>query len=284
MMKIRIFLNLMIGILIVFFFSRTLLAQIEVEQWLDKTEYVEGEPVFLFVRATNHTSVPVMFGIYYNTEINVYDSNGKKYEPVISGNYIYRENLFPDSTYESFANLAGMGDKAKDVFYSYFREGNYYVYIHWKDKGMEITTPKLYFRVKKPNKYQQQVFDEFLKVLKISQTRSSSDEGKILMKNLLEKYPNSIYVFNIYRLLWIYYRGEKIGFNLADQFVHRYPHHLYARTSLFYIKEYFRRKKDKEGAIQYFRKLLREKLDPGLNNNIKKNVLKRILNKPVEDW
>lgn len=267
-----------------FFFSITVFAQIEVEQWLDKTEYVEGEPVFLFVRATNHTDVPVMFGIYYNTEINIYDSNGNRYEPILNGNYIYGENLFPDSTHESFIELTDMyGEIPPNVFYPYFKEGTYYIYLHWKDKGMEIITPKLYFRVKKPDKNQQPVFDEILNIVRIYYNKETS-KAKSLMLKLLEKYPNNIYTPVIYSFIWLFYKSDKVAFNLADQFIYQFPHHPYARMALSNIVAYFRRKKDKEGAIRYFKKLLKENLDPGLNRTIQKNVLKRILNTPIQKW
>lgn len=265
-------------------------AQIQIKQWIDKSEYIEGEPVFLFVRAYNQTNVAVMFSIHSNVEIFVYDNQGKRYNPNIMNNYFYRENLFPDSTYKSFIDIAdkygenAFGKPPYSFFFPYFRKGTYYVYIHWKDKGMEITTPKLYFHIKKPNENQKKLFNEFLNILKISQTRSRRDEGRELIKILLEKYPNNIYTPNIYSLLWIYYKGEKTSFNLADEFIHTFPNHPSARTSLIYVKEYFRRNKDKDGAIKYFTQLKNENLNPDLNRLIEKTYLKRMNIEPIENW
>lgn len=147
-------------------------AQIKIKQWLNKSEYVEGEPVFLFAKAKNFSNTSVNFGLpSATTEIHIYDNQGKRYEPTITSHYINVANLFPDSVYESFVDLASKyGENTGGLFFPYFRMGTYYVYLCWKDKGMEVTTPKIYFTVRKPDERQQNIFDEFLKVLKIRQT------------------------------------------------------------------------------------------------------------------
>ncbi len=185
------------------------------------------------------------------------------------------------------------GDTPEDVHYNYFPDGTYYVYLHWKDKGMEITTSKLYFQVRKPDKHQQKVFNEFLNVLRILQNKNKKIEGAKLLNQLIKKYPKSIYTPVMYRWLLIKYKywdkyknlqKEKIFFDLTDQFIHTYPDHPYAKSALGYILGYFRFNKNKDGAIKYFTKLKQENLDPGLNKNIQKIILKRILTSPIEDW
>lgn len=258
---------------------------------LNKTEYVEGEPIFLQIIAINNSNKNLIFFPEGQELIYIIDKNGRRYHNRTPFYINYRKNFFKGDTIEKTINIQSeYGENYHQSHYPYFPQGDYKVYVMLKDEveKVEVKSNMLIFVVKKPDSSQEQILKKLIQAYELS-PKTQKTEKREIYRYLLESFtknPYRDYIIYLYVLTYFYTSEIKNleFFKLCNSLLHTYPSNKYNKILLIGLLNYFKINKNQEGAKKYFEGILKENLDPGLNKNIKKIILKRILTKPIKDW
>lgn len=264
------------------------LAEIHINLWTDKEEYIEGEPVFLHIQAINNSDHDLMFLPYQQNLINLVDENGTKYKQTTVSDISYGKNFFKNDTFRTLVYLheSYVREFEKNKF-SYFNAGNYTINVSLNDpvEKVEAYSKAITFKVTKPDSSNQKIFRDLINAYSVK------DEAKkrILFHNIIKEYPGSVYAPTAAYLLILTYSytedsKNKDFFELCDSIIRQFPTSGYCGIYLINIMRYFRRNYDYGGAKNYLEQLRNENLSSDLNHLINENFLKIVNTRPFEEW
>lgn len=260
---------------------------VDINLWTDKEEYIEGEPVFLYIKAVNNSNHDLMFSPYSQDLINLVDENGIRYKHSVVTCISYVKNFFKNDTFQTLVYLHSnyVRDYDKNRF-PHFDAGNYTVDVSLNDpeEKVEAHSKPIRFHVKEPDSSSQKIFVDLANAYRIKERV----EKRRLYRNITKEYTNSVYAPTAAYLLILSYiytedSKNKDFFELCDWIIHQFPTTGYCGPYLIYTMEYFKRNRDQSGAKNYLEQLQNEDLGKHLNHLIHK-FLKRVKTRPFEEW
>lgn len=268
-------------------------SQIHIMHWTDKSEYLEGEPVYLHVRLTNNSNISFMFMIQDSRNILILDQDGKIYSSILQNIIFYRENIFPNSVYENSLEIReNNGIIYQNTFFPYIPAGLYTIQIRILDesKKIDITSQPISFKVNQARGKQRQVFNDFITIQELHSKRNERQNYREALRSFINKYlDDAVYRPLAYYYLQLSYKNtdqarNKEYLKLCDQMLHEYPAHPYTRRVCQGILRHFRLNNDQSGAEAYFKRLYDETTIKEFKDFIGVQILPKIQDKPMDKW
>lgn len=268
-------------------------SQIYISLWTDRVEYIEGEPIYLYITLRNDSETSFMFELHDEKNIIIRDHNQKHYESRSISHFIYKENILSNTVYNSLRDITSTyGVFAPNTLFSYFPAGVYTAQIHVLDeqKNIDITSQQITFRVNEPEGPQKQIFNEFVELQKLGYKRDKKQEYREALNNFIKKFSyDTVYIPLAYYYLQLSYKytdeaKNKEYFALCERIIQEYPDHPYIRRIFDGTLRYFRLNNDRQGAEVYLKKVYNETTDAELKNHIVEHLLPKVQTKSFKDW
>jgi hypothetical protein len=233
---------------------------------LNKSNYIVGEPVFFEIEAINKSNQGLAFDPFLYNQIIILDSQNKIYKKNIIDDFIYYENFQPGDTLTRWLNFTSeYGEPFENSRFFYLPAVEYSVFIDFNDleKKVNITTEKLFLKVKVPDMYHQKILDKL--ILANSLPPASKEEAIGIYDELIRDYPKNLYSPIIYakRLL----KEEFTEKAKSEQFrqlclkaIYELPANPYVTSYIGTLISHYRKIKDRDNLEKTLQKIIQDDL------------------------
>jgi tetratricopeptide (TPR) repeat protein len=244
----------------------------QVRIWVEKDQFFVHEPILVHYEIKNTSDSTLFLDVLREEHFVITDKEGKRYESHLKGTDMGVDHLRPGETRRGLVNISGLYGVVRISEYSCYLDvappGQIYPPQYERTKSNTIK-----IKVIEPEGEEKKALDMFLEAERLKYSRDKERGGRDLKKaelgflkyqEVVDKYPNSVYAPLALSSAWGTYRYSQ---NLEDtkknipvykRLIESYPNSHYVASAFCGLVETYENFKDKSGAIQSMKELIKK--------------------------
>jgi hypothetical protein len=265
---IMVTIPIVLGVLLIVGFSEAG-EKLQIRIWTDKSEFFLHEPISVHYEVKNisDSTVHVSFGMIQEDFV-IRDAQGRGYSTHLRGTFMGGDPLRPGESHHATLNICGQ--------YKVVNVSEYTCYLYTCPSAVLhfpwTKSNTIKFKVIEPKGEEKKALDLYLEAEKLSWARSEAGGPDLTKKELgflkyielVDKYPKSVYAPLALSSAWGTYRysqnleDRKKNIPVYKRLIENYPNSLYVASAFCGLVETYEKFKDKSGAIQAMKELIKK--------------------------
>ena len=243
--------------------------KLQIRIWSDKDQFFVQEPISVHYEVKNisDSTVFLSFGMIHEDFV-IRDEQGRGYGTRLKGSWVPLDSLRAGQSHQAALNVC--------EWYGVKNVGEYTCSIHTQPSAVLhfewIKSNTIKFKVIEPKGEEKKALSLYLEAGKLRGARSRAggpDLTKLELgfwkyQELVNKYPNSVYAPLALRSAWGTYRysqnleDRKKNIPVYKRLIESYPNSHYVASAFCGLVETYEKFKDKSGAIQAMKELIKK--------------------------